>query len=191
MASLVSALGTMENMGLFDVILPLILIFALIFGVLEKTKIISDKAVVNVIIASAIAFIFTSFIKAGRFLRLMTPMIIGMLVVLLFIFLIFRFIGVKEEQLVGAFKKSIVTYGLVIGLVILFVFVAMNTAFPELTAPQLQPRGTMNASSNATMTQQQIFQQQMSDTLLNPVVIAMIVMLLTFTVAAFMIVRKN
>jgi hypothetical protein len=59
-----------QNMGVFDIILPLIMIFTIVYAVLERTKIFGpDKKSINAVIAIAVSFMamqnlyITSFFK--------------------------------------------------------------------------------------------------------------------------------
>ena len=52
-----SAIQQWQAIGIFDVMLPFILIFAIIFAILQKTKILSGRKGIDVIVAMAIGFI--------------------------------------------------------------------------------------------------------------------------------------
>ena len=52
-----SAIQQWQAIGIFDVMLPFILIFAIIFAILQKTKILSGRKGIDAIVAMAIGFI--------------------------------------------------------------------------------------------------------------------------------------
>lgn len=52
-----TVLLNMQSAGVFSYLLPFLLIFALVFAILQKTKILSDQKPISIIIAIAIGFL--------------------------------------------------------------------------------------------------------------------------------------
>lgn len=50
-------ISTLQQMGFFDVLLPFLLIFAIVYGILEKVKLFEDRADINAVIAFVIGMI--------------------------------------------------------------------------------------------------------------------------------------
>jgi len=88
---------TLESYGVFEIVLPFLLIFSLVFAVLSKIKILGDKNNINSIVALAISmlairnFAFTEFLN--RFLP-NTAMIL--IVILVFLLLLTMLTGKSE-----------------------------------------------------------------------------------------------
>jgi len=100
------AMDFLEKFGFFDVVLPFLLVFTLVFAILEKTKIlgtekIGDKVVprrnINSMAAFAIAMFVTAASQVVEILREALPLVILVLIALIsFMMLAGSLIGSKE-----------------------------------------------------------------------------------------------
>ena len=78
----------LENLGLFDFILPFLLIFAVVFGVLSATKIFGENRGVHIMIALVIGLLAIRFPIYTDFLKIITPKLgIGLVILLALIIL--------------------------------------------------------------------------------------------------------
>ncbi|MBU1135901.1 MAG: hypothetical protein KJ559_00105 [Nanoarchaeota archaeon] len=82
-----------------ELILPFLLVFTVIFAILDKTKILGDKKrQINAITSFVIALIFISFSNyVGLTIKLMGFMAVIAIILLVFIFLI-SFVGFKDDK---------------------------------------------------------------------------------------------
>ena len=92
-----AAIDFLQSFGFFDVVLPFILVFALVFAILEKTKILGkeDKKNVNALVAFVVGLFVVGTTNVVVILRDAIPLISLVLIVLLCFML-----------LVGAFHKD-------------------------------------------------------------------------------------
>jgi len=102
-------------------VLPFLLVFALIFAILDKSKILGEgKRQINAIIAFVVALIFISFSSAvGITIQLMGFMAVVAVILLVFL-LLYSFVGGKQEE-----NWMKITFGIIIGIALiiaLFVF---------------------------------------------------------------------
>jgi len=82
-----------EVMGVFEYVLPFVLVFAVIFGILHKSKIIGDNRGVNMVIALAVAGLAITSLEFRSFFRVLFPyagvgvaiLLVGMIMVGLFV----------------------------------------------------------------------------------------------------------
>ena len=116
-----------QSAGVFDFVLPFLLIFAFVFGIMEKTKILGDKAKgINVLIAVAIGLIsVTQFDTVPRFFQALFPNL-GIGLAILFSVMILVYMFLDDDKKEGA------TFGWMIGLSVLgliIAFVAVSDAF--------------------------------------------------------------
>ncbi len=65
MADLTSVVGNLEKLGFYDFVLPWLLFFALIFGILNKVEVLGKDKKINSIIAAVIAFFIVNFTPVG------------------------------------------------------------------------------------------------------------------------------
>jgi hypothetical protein len=90
------ALQRLSEMGLFSYILPILLIFALVFGILTKLKIFEENKSVNAIIAISIALMSIQFDIVNVFFSELFPrMGVGLAIILSLIILLGLFIPDK------------------------------------------------------------------------------------------------
>ncbi|MEM4330675.1 MAG: hypothetical protein QW273_01550 [Candidatus Pacearchaeota archaeon] len=73
--SITNALNKLNELGVFSYVLPFMIIFALVFGLLQKTKILGDKDVkgINAVIAAGIAGISLMFDTVPTFFSVIFP----------------------------------------------------------------------------------------------------------------------
>lgn len=101
-----SAIEFLQDFGFFDVILPFLLVFTIVFGILEKTKIfgvekVDDKEYPRKGINSMIAFVIAFFVVAARevvaSIQVSIPQVILVLITLVcFMLLVGTFMGDKQ-----------------------------------------------------------------------------------------------
>jgi hypothetical protein len=115
--SLADILYQWEAMGVFDFILPFLLVFAIVFGILSATKFMGDNRAVYVIIAVVIGllslryqYFFSSFL-AELFPRLG----IGLAIIMTLLILVGLFIAKDESRYWG---YGLAAIGFIIALVI-------------------------------------------------------------------------
>jgi hypothetical protein len=108
-----------------------LLVFAFIYGILLKTKILGDNSVLNIIAAISIAAVsaFTgNLIKVFTFV---TPWITFIFIMLILLFAIFRFVGVEDkttwETIAGPVVISVIF--------IIIVFIGLTSAFESDVSP--------------------------------------------------------
>src|SRR3989338_3185819 len=89
MSTLGNAIAFLQDFGLFDVILPFLLVFTLVFAVLEKTKIFGvegeksqSRKNLNAMVAFSIAFFVTASVNIVAAFQVALPWISLVLVIL-------------------------------------------------------------------------------------------------------------
>ncbi len=107
----------LETLGLFDFILPFLLMFAIIFGVLSYTKIFGGKGGIHAIIAFVIGLLAVRWPVYTDFLNIISPKLgIGMVVILVLVLLIGMFIPKDSRAVMGWILMGV---GVIIFLIIL------------------------------------------------------------------------
>jgi hypothetical protein len=99
-----NAIAFMEKLGLFRVVLPFLLVYTIVFAILEKTKVlgtekISDKEVTKKSLNSLVSFCIAFFVIASSELVALINKSIAQIVILLFV-------GVFFLLLIGVFFKN-------------------------------------------------------------------------------------
>lgn len=98
------ALLFFNDLGVFDVVLPFLLIFTLVFGLLEKTKVfglekVGDKEYTRKNLNAMVAFVIAFFVVAStRLVSLIHEFIANVVLVLIIIFLFLLLVGSFHEE---------------------------------------------------------------------------------------------
>lgn len=108
-----------ENVGVFDYLLPFLLIFAVVFGILGATRILSGNKGVNVVIAVVIGLLSLRVGYVQTFFREVFPSL-GVGIAILLMILILTGLFIRQENLkimywifigIGALIAGIVLFG--------------------------------------------------------------------------------
>lgn len=94
-----ASLSALSSPFLSNVLLPFLLVFVIIFALLEKTNLLgSGKRAANLIVALVIALLFIGVQGVVGFTVRLLPLVAVFVVILLGYFLIFGFIGIHESK---------------------------------------------------------------------------------------------
>lgn len=111
---------TILSSGLFrDLILPFLLVFAVVFAILEKSKILGeDKRQVNAIVSLVIALVTITFASAVNIINNLIPFLAVAVVIILVFMILLAFVASGKEglQLHTGIK---VTLGIIIALAVI------------------------------------------------------------------------
>ena len=163
----------------FDVIFPVLLVFALVFSILQKTKAIGDSVGMNSLIAVAVSFMMLLSDTLIEMINFMIPWFVVMIIFFILMILMFQVFGASETDVAGALKDKALQWSLIgVGLVILI------AAFGHVLGQSLVEAGghptTQQVSADGVATGD--FEQNITATMFHPKVLGMIVL---FAIAIF------
>ena len=138
-----ATLFSSEIMEFLTPIFVFIFIFAAAYALLVKTKFFGEKAGFNLVIAFAVAMLLFVVPEAQVFVTSFTPWAVMLTLLVLFIFMFFMFLGVKDDAIVDYIKSSGFTFWMVVIFIVLFL-VALSKAFGPFLMINQQP-GFWNA----------------------------------------------
>ncbi len=174
-------MASIMDIGLLDYFVPVfvfLLIFGILFALLEKVKLFGTNKGLNSIIAFAIAFLFILTPELMGVVKVMTPWFTILFVFILMIVLLFMFVGVKEESVTAAFKDKGLMWIIIIVSIIIFVY-----ALTQVYGAQVQ---TIYAGDNTT-TASGSLGSQIGKILFHPRVLGMLLLLMIAAQAVRMI----
>ncbi|MBS3063924.1 MAG: hypothetical protein J4445_00545 [DPANN group archaeon] len=193
MPTLLDAVGILQNIGVYSVVLPFLLIFALSYALLDKTKVLGDNKFVHAAVSLVLAFLFVSSLGAVKFLTAFLPLISVLILIILFIILIFRFVGVQESSISSALSQSRV-YSPIIIIIILFALIAFSQVFPEgalANRPELGDQFNITQPSSEGVEGLQAFLgEEQTRVFFSPSILSLIVLVIIFGVATYYITRE-
>lgn len=119
----------LKDLGFYDIILPFLLIFTLVFGVLEKTKVFGTtdnkpKTNINAMISFVIALFFVATPRLVEAVQISLPQISVLLVVLMCLLMLIGFIMSESDKGFNfekhGFLKGFLIFSLVVGVMLIF-----------------------------------------------------------------------
>jgi len=110
--------------GLGDFLMPVfifILIYAIIYAALSKTKVLGDSVNINAVVAFALAALFAAAPGAMEFVSVIAPWFIILVIVAFSVLLIFMFGGLKGDVIETIFKNTTVYWTIIMLSIIILV----------------------------------------------------------------------
>jgi len=130
----------LKDFGLFDVILPFLLIFAIIFAILEKTLILgkekdgTPKKNLNSIVALVVALLFVSANKAVNLITTALPNIALMIVISLsFLLMLGIFWKSEEFDFKSKSKGWYITFSIIMFIALIVIFLGAYETSPGVS----------------------------------------------------------
>lgn len=89
----------LESIGVFEILLPFLLVFALVFGLLEKTKILGkDKRNINAVVALILGLLFITQFEIVQTMTSFLPKISLFMIIAIMFLLLISFFGAKVHE---------------------------------------------------------------------------------------------
>ena len=163
---MVTPLNT-ELLGFILPVFSFILIYAIIFAILQKVKIFGDNTTTNTMIAFAISVLFVITPGAMEFVATISPWFVVMVFVAFSFIMIFMFFGTKEETIAKLSENATIQWTVII-LGIIIIIAALTKVFGPFFG---QPSATPGAGG------------EVERTLFNPKVLSTVFILLVASMA--------
>lgn len=176
-------MATILDIGLFEsfnTIFPVLLVFALVYAILQKTNMLGEgKNTLNAFIAIIVAFLVLLSKTVINVINYMTPWFVIVLIFTLLLLLLYQTLGVTDKS-IGEFvtKDSTIKWAIFgVGAVILLA--ALGNELGQTIGPYLSGE-TVNATEGGVATAS--WSQNLTATLFNPKILGLIFL---FTIAIF------
>ena len=120
-----NALFQLEQMGVFAYLLPFLLIFALVYGILSNTSILGNSKGINIVLSVAIGLMALQFNFVSYFFAEIFPRLgVGLAILLVFVVLLSAFIDLQEHK-----WMKWVFFGVGALIVLIIVFQSLGSSF--------------------------------------------------------------
>jgi len=175
----------------FSAIFTFILIFVIIYGLLESFKVFGDgKRGSHALIAVIIGFLVSMSSGVTAVIQTFTPWFTILIIVIFFILFGVRMFGVDSGTITKAFmnNKSILTWIIILSAVILLF--SLGSGFGQTALDQGQKGGTAisNTTGNVTTpTDTGSFSQNLYNTLYHPKILGLILIMLVVVIAMLLL----
>lgn len=180
-------MATLLDLGLldyFNVVFSFILVWALVFALLQKTRVLGEKVGLNVLIAVAVAFLVSLSDNVVEMIRFMIPWFTIAIIFFVLLILVFMVFGAGEKDIFNYIKNDRAVGWVIIGVVLIIIFASFANVFGQkLTQAAFEGGSAVNATGAGGVATGS-FQQNIYATLFHPKVLGMIIL---FAVAIFAI----
>lgn len=176
MASLADGVVLLDQLGLFRVLVPAVLITAATYGLLMKFTPLGDHKGINILVSSMIALVLVSATQAVEFIVTFIQYMTVIGTILLFLVILFLFAGVEQKTIAESTKEPIV-YVTMIAILVIVLFTVASQTLPQIGAAT---EGELAGTGVTTKALQTLF---------HPTILGVIVMFVIFIVAAYAITR--
>lgn len=159
------------DIGILDYFAPAfvwLLVFGVLFAILEKTKVFGEKTGINSLVAFSISLLFLLTPDLVNIVKVITPWFTILFIFVLMIVLLFLFVGVKESEISGAFSERGMVW-----IILMIMFVIFFYGLTQVYGAQIQTiYGGAEAGADASVS------QQVGKILFHPRVLGMVILLL-------------
>lgn len=178
-------MATFLDIGLlqyFDVIFTVLFVFAIVYALLKKTKILGESNSIIAIVAVAIAFLVLLSNTVVDMVKFMIPWFAVAIIFFILIILIFQTFGAGEKDIASALKDETLRWT-IIGIAIVILVAAFGHVLGQsMTEAAYTSGGAVNATDGSSSTAS--FEQNINAIIFNPKVLGLIIL---FAVAIFAI----
>lgn len=170
----------------FSSVFTFILVFVILYGLMETVKLFGDKRGSHAMIAVIVALLVSMSSGVTSVIQTFTPWFTMLIIVIFFILFAVRMFGVSTETITGAFMKkdAILTWILILTAVILLF--SLGSGFGQKALEQGQTNGTTVSVSTGNVTEPtntNDFSQNLYNTLYHPKVLGLILIMLVVVLA--------
>ena len=134
-----NVLALLQTFGFFRVVLPFLLVFAIIYAILQKTGVLGKDSgqskTISSIVALVFAFFFIAYTPVVNAIATLLPQASFLLIIIVLIMMVMAMIGFKFEDIAG--KPS--AWMWIVGIVVIVIFLAIagnafGSSVPSLSA---------------------------------------------------------
>jgi hypothetical protein len=178
-------MATVLDLGLvqyFNVLYPVIFVWALMFAILQKTKMIGDSKSIDATIAVVVSLMVLLSQTIIDIINFMIPWFVVAIIFVMLLLLIFQIFGARDEDILGYMKGDRAVGWVLIGIAVIIIF----AAFGNVLGQELVDRGgpVDPGSVGDGSVDSEDFQQNIYNTLFHPKVLGLLVL---FGIAVFTI----
>lgn len=139
-------MATLLDAGLLNFLLPVfsfLLIFAIIYGILQKSKFLGESINLNVWVAISVSILFALAPGAMEFVAVIAPWFVVLVIIAFSFLLIFFFMGVKVETIRNVAEKEAAVRWTIIIISIIIVIIGLTSVFGPIFGTPIQEGGGM------------------------------------------------
>jgi len=181
-------MATFLGVGLlnyFALIFPALLIFFLIFAVLEKTRVLGDrKTIVNAIVAIAATFIILLSRDIVLIVQYMIPWFVIIFIFIILLLVVLKTMGATDQTIAGLLANNRTVQYIMIGIGVIILIAAIAHVYGERLLPVTEGGEISNATEGG-------FKQNVYQVLFNPMILGVMFILILAVFAIGLLTREK
>ena len=169
----------------FSIIFPAILIFVIVFALLQKIKILGDNKTINALVAIALAFIVLLSQNILNIINFAAPWFVIFFIFMVLLLTVFKLMGASDENIAGVIRGDKVVQWTIIALSLIIIISAFSNVYGQKLLPYTLEEGNVTVEEGEASTATESFQQNVMAVFFHPKVLGLIFLLLVavFTIA--------
>jgi len=174
-------MATFLDIGLFqyfNVIFSILLVFAIMFAILHKTKVLGESGTINAIVAVSIALLCLLSQNVIDLINFIAPWFVLVFIFVILLVLLYQLLGATEKDILGALRSEKTIQWAVFGIAIIILIAGFGHIWGEEFAQQAMEGGA---------TEEGVFEQNIYSIVFDPKVLGMIfIFLIAIFAVAFL-----
>ncbi len=171
----------------FDIVFIPLLVFAIVFAILQKTKALTNGIGINSLVAAVIAFLILLSETATQLISFMIPWFTVVLVFIILLLLTFQVFGAKEADILSAVKADKTIIWAIIGVALVIVIAGFGTVLGQTVGPYLGEGSNATTVSGASGVSTPDFQTNVMATLFHPKILGLMVIFIIIIMAVLLL----
>jgi len=169
----------------FSIIFPFLLVFAIVFALLKKFKILGEGSTIPAITAIVIAFIVILSKDVVQIINFIAPWFVLLFIFILLLLMVYKIFGATDENLAVFIKEHTLTQWVIVMIGVIIIVAGIANVFGQRLTPLTQDGNDGNVSYiGAGTTESDEFEETVGRTIFHPKIVGLI---LVFLIAAFAI----
>jgi magnesium-transporting ATPase (P-type) len=175
----------------FSAIFPALLVFVLVYAILEKTKILGENKIVHSIAAIVAAFLVLLSRDIIAIISFGAPWFVLVFVFLTLLLLIYRFMGASEEDLAKVIRTDKPIQWAVFAVGAIIVIAAISNIYGQRLLEKEGVEGGNVTAEEKAAEEGRTFSSELYDTVFNPKVLGLIFIFLVAVFAIALLTRET
>lgn len=169
----------------FSIIFPAILIFVLVFALLQKIKILGDNKTINALVAVALAFIVLLSRNILSIVNFAAPWFVIFFVFMVLLLTVFKLMGASDENIASVIRGDKVVQWTIIAISLIIVVSAFANVYGQRLLPYTLEENVTVEEGEIVSTATASYAQNLMAVFFHPKVLGLIFILLVavFTIA--------
>ena len=185
-------MATFLQIGLlnyFSIIFPALLIFFVVFAILQKTKVLGENITVNAIVGIAIAFIVILFRDIVTVINFMIPWFVIIFIFLILLLVVLKIMGATDATIAEMLANNKSVQWILVGIGVIILIAAIAHVYGERLVP-VTAEGEI-AEGAEIGEGESAYKQSIMKVIFNPLILGMLFILILAIAAIGLLTRER